>query len=166
MLPLLEYSAKKEQMLQEYYAQLEPQLAEGEPWEDAHLWAVLTGEIEVLIRDTLHHYVNLVRTDEFHHYCAVTQINYSYAEVDQRIEELFTALHTLLQREIALAKEVSSHGYTPKGIEQLATCLREVKLLLADESPIYTTDAFQALLEQSFDDIGIGRVMEMTSEQL
>ncbi len=37
---------------------------------------------------------------------------------------------------------------------------------LADESPIYTSEAFQAVLQQSRDDIKAGRVVEMTPEQL
>jgi hypothetical protein len=67
MLPLLEYSTKKEQMLQEYYAQLRPQFEEHEPWEGAPAWAVLTGEVDVLLRETTQLYVDLVRADEFHH---------------------------------------------------------------------------------------------------
>jgi hypothetical protein len=166
MLPLLEYSAKHEQMLQEYYAQLCPQLEANAPWEDAHLWAICTGEIEVLVRETMHLYVNLLRADEFHHYCAVTQPNYPYVEAEHRLEELFTKLRTLLQQEIVLTEKVASHGYTSKGMDQLATCLREVELLLADESPVYTTEAFQALLAASFDDIKAGRIVGMTPEQL
>jgi hypothetical protein len=166
MLPLLEYSAKKEQMLQEYYAQLWPQLDTSEPWKDAHLWGICTGEIEVLIRETLHLYINLLRADEFHHYRTVTQTDYPYAETEERIEDLFTKLRSLLQQETMLAEKVATHGYTPKGMLQLKKCLREVKVLLADESPVYTTEAFRTFLEQSFDDIEAGRVVEMTPEQL
>ena len=166
MLSLLEYSAKKEQMLQEYYAQFRPQFEDSEPWEDAHAWAMWTVELEVLIRETMHLYVDLVRADEFHHYCAVTQPEYSYAETEQQLEELFTKLRTLLQCGIGLAETAASHGYILKGKQDLATCLSEVELLLADESPAYTTDAFQALLEQSFDDIKAGRLVKMTPEAL
>lgn len=166
MLPLLEYSAKKEQMLEEYCTQLEPHLTAGEPWVDTHMWGIYTGEVEVLIRETMHLYVDLLRTDEFHHYCAVTQAEYPYAETEQQLEKLFTKLHSLLQQEMRLAEAVAVHGYTPKGMDQLMVCLKEVDLLLADESPIYTTEEFQGLLEQSFDDINAGRVAEMTPEQL
>jgi hypothetical protein len=166
MLPLLEYSTKKERMLQEYYTQLWPQIDTSEPWKDVHLWTVYTGEIDVLIRETMHLYVDLLRADEFHHYCAVTQTAYPYAETEQQLEELLAKLRTLLQQEMVLAKTVAEHGYTPKGMDQLAMCLQDVDLLLADESPIYTTEAFQALLEQSFDDIKAGCLMDMTPEQL
>jgi hypothetical protein len=166
MLPLLEYSTKKERMLQEYYAQLWPQIDTGEPWKDVHLWAAYTGEIDVLIRETMHLYVDLLRADELHHYCAVTQAAYPYAEAEQQLEESLAKLRTLLQQEMVLAETAAEHGYTPKGMDQLAKCLQDVDLLLANESPIYTTEAFQALVEQSFDDIKAGRLGEMTSEQL
>ena len=149
MLPLLDYSAKKEQMLQEYYAQLYPQFDAQEPWEDAHTWAILTGEVEVLLRETTHLYVDLVRTDEFHHYCSVTQPEYFYAEAEQKLEELFTNLRALLQKVLELAGLVESHGDRLQGKENAERCLREVEILLADESPMYATTAFQALLEQS-----------------
>jgi hypothetical protein len=67
MLPLLVYSTKKGQTLQEYPAQLDPQVAQGKSWEDAHMRAILTGEVDVLIRDTIQLYMDVVRTDEFHH---------------------------------------------------------------------------------------------------
>jgi hypothetical protein len=41
-----------------------------------------------------------------------------------------------------------------------------VDVLLADESPIYTSEPFQAVLQQSLDDIKASRVVEMTPEQL
>jgi hypothetical protein len=166
MLPLLDYSAKKEQMLQEYYAQLLPQFEAQEPWEDAHRWAILTGEMEVLLRETVHLYVDLVRADEFHHYCALTQLAYPYAEAERALEQLFTRLRTLLQDELKLATEMESHGDRLQGKDNAERCLREVELLLADESPVYATAAFQALLAQSLEDIKAGRVVEMTSEQL
>jgi hypothetical protein len=37
---------------------------------------------------------------------------------------------------------------------------------LADESPIYTSEPFQTVLQQSLDDVKAGRVVEMTPEQL
>jgi len=166
MLPLLEYRAKKEQMLEEYCTQLEPYLTAGEPWKDMHMWVICTGEVEVLIRETMHLYIDLLRTDEFHHSCAVTQAEYPYAETEQQLEKLFTKLRTLLQQGMRLAEAVAVHGYTPKGMDQLAVCLKEVDLLLADESPIYATEEFQGLLEQSFDDINADRVAEMAPEQL
>lgn len=166
MLLLLEYSTKKEQMLQEYYAQLWPQIDTGEPRKDVHLWAIYTGKIDILIRETMHLYVDLLRVDEFHHHCAVTQTAYPYAETEQQLEELLAKLHALLQQEMILAETVAEHGYTPKGMDLLAMCLQDVDLLLADEGPISTTEALQALLEQSFDDIKAGRLVDMTPEQL
>ena len=166
MFSLLDYSTKKTQMLQEYYAQLVPQFDADEPWNDAHTWAICTGEIEALIRETLHLYVNLLRADEFHHYCAVTRPQYPYAETAQHLEGLFTNLHALLVQEAALAERVTAHGSTLQGADALRTCLQEVERLLAEESPVYTTDTFQALLQQSLDDIQAGRLVEMTPEQL
>jgi hypothetical protein len=166
MLSLLDYSAKKEQMLQEYCAELEPQIATGEPWGDAHTWAILSREVEVLIRDTLQLYTDLVRTDEFHHYCAVTQPHYSYAQLEAQLEALFQTLHELLEKEIALAAQFVSHGYSPKGQGDLVECLHAVEVLLADESPIYCTTAFQDVLQQSLDDLSTSRIVEMTPEQL
>jgi hypothetical protein len=166
MLPLLEYSAKKEQMLQEYYAQLRPQFDGCEPWEGAPAWAILTGEVEVLLRETTQLYVDVVRADEFHHYCAVTQPDYPYAETEHRLEELFAKLRTLLADELTFATVIETHGYCLHGKKNAVTCLREVELLLADESPVYTADAFQTLLQQSFDDMKAGRLAGMTTERL
>jgi len=166
MLSLLEYSAKKEQMLQEYYAQLEPQIETGEPWVDAHTWTILTGEVEILIRDTLQFYNDLVRADEFHHYCAATQTQYPYAQSDAQLEALFHRLRELLEKEIALAAQFAHHGYSPQGHADLVECCRAVEVLLADESPIYTSEPFQTVLQHSLDDIKAGRVVEMTPEQL
>jgi hypothetical protein len=61
---------------------------------------------------------------------------------------------------------IETHGYRLRGKTNAATCLREVELLLADESPVYTADAFQTLLQQSFDDIKAGRLAGMTTERL
>lgn len=153
-------------MLQEYDAQLRPQVEATERWADAHAWAMLTGETEVLLRETTHFYVDLVRTDEFHHYCAVTQSVYPYAESEHRLEELFTKLRTLLQNVLQLATTLEGRGYRLHGKDNTEQCLREVERLLADESPLYATQTFQALLAQSLDDIQAGRVVEMTLEQL
>jgi len=166
MLSLLDYSAKKEQMLQDYCAQLEPQIETGEPWDDAQTWTILTGEVEVLIRDTLQLYHDLVRADEFHHYCAATQAQYPYVQSDAQLEALFHKLRELLEKEIALAAQCAHHGYAPKGQADLVECIRAVEVLLADESPIYTSEPFQAALQQSLDDVKAGRVVEMTPEQL
>jgi len=166
MLPLLDYSAKKQRMLQEYYAQLSPQLEAGEPWADEHQWAILTGEVEVLIRETMQLYTDLLRTDEFHHSCTATQPQYPYARTDEQIEHLFHQLRRLLEKNITLARQLEAHGYTPKGMADLAECLRAVDVLLADESPIYATEAFQTILQQSLDDIKAGRIEEMRPEQL
>ena len=165
MLPLLDYSAKKEQMLQAYYAQLEPQIETGSPWEDTHIWAILTGEVEILIRDTLQLYSDLLRADEFHHYCATTQSHYPYVQQEEQFTALFHSLHVLVEKEIALAAQFSQHGESLKGYTELVECCRAVEVLLADESPIYTTELFQTLLKQSFDDIKAGRVVEMPPEQ-
>jgi hypothetical protein len=166
MLPLLEYSAKKEQMLQEYYAQLEPQIETGEPWGDAPTWSMLTGEVEVLIRDTLQLYNDLLRADEFHHYCATTQSQYPYAQQDAQFDTLFHKLHALVEKEIALAAQFAQHGYSPKSYAELVECCRAVEVLLADESPIYTSEPFQAVLQQSLDDVKASRVVEMAPEHL
>ena len=166
MLPLLDYSTKKAQMLREYHAQLEPQLAQGDPWEDAHIWAILTGEVDVLIRDTLELYTDVVRTDEFHHYEARTHAQYPYAQMEEQIEALFHKVRDLLVKESALATQLAHHGYPPKGQADLVACLRAVDVLLADESPIYTSEPFQAVLQQSLDDIKASRLVEMTPEQL
>jgi len=163
---LLDYSVKKEQMLQEYCAQLEPQIETGEPWVDAHTWTILTGEVEILIRDTIQLYTDLVRVDEFHHYCAATQPQYSYAQLDAQLEALFQKLRELLEKEIALAAQFTYHGYSPKGQADLVECLHAVEVLLADESPIYGTTAFQDVLQQSLGDLNTGRVVEMNPEQL
>ena len=166
MLPLLEYSAKKEQMLREYHAQLEPQLDAGEPWADAHTWIMLTGEVDVLIRETVQLYNDLVRADEFHHYCATTRSQYPYAQTEEQIEHLFHQLRDLLVKGIALATQLERHGYLPKGQADLGECLHALDVLLADQSPIYTSKPFQAVLQQSLDDIKTGGVVEMTPEQL
>ena len=166
MLPLLEYSAKKEQMLREYHAQLGPQLNTGEPWVDAHTWAMLTGEVEILIRETVQLYHDLVRADEFHHYCAVAQSQYPYAQTEAHVEHLFHQLRDLLVKGIALATQLEQHGYLPQGQADLAQCLQALDVLLADESPIYTSAPFQAALQQSLDDVKAGRVVEMTPDQL
>jgi len=166
MLPLLDYSAKKERMLQEYSAQLSPQLEAGEPWADAHQWAILTGEVEVLVRETVQLYTDLLKADEFHHACTATQPQYPYAQVDEQIEHLFHQLRGLLAKEIELTRKLEAHGYSPKGQASLAECLRAVDVLLADESPIYATEAFQIILQQSLDDIKAGRLEEMRPEQL
>jgi hypothetical protein len=163
---LLDYSAKKEQMLQEYYAQLEPQIETGEPWNDAHTWTILTGEVEILIRDTLQLYHDLIRADELHHYCATTQSQYPYAQQDVQFDALFHKLHTLVEKEIALVAQFAQHGYSPKSYEDLVECCRAVEVLLADESPIYTSEAFQTVLQHSLDDIKAGRVVEMPPEPL
>jgi hypothetical protein len=166
MLPLLDYSTKKAQMLHEYHAQLEPQLTQGEPWTDAHMWAILSGEIEVLLRDTLQLYTDLVRMDELHHYHARTQPQYPYAQVEEAIEALLRQLRDLLVKGTVIAAAVEHHGYPPKGAADIAQCLQALEVLLADESPIYTSEPFQAVLQQSLDDINAGRVVEMTPEQL
>src|SRR5262245_18654556 len=103
MLPLLDYSTKKVQMLQEYHAQLAPQLAQGEPWADAHVWAILAGEIEVVLRDTVQLYTDLLRADEFHHYNARTHPQYPYAQVEKAIEALFRQLRDLLVKGTVVA---------------------------------------------------------------
>jgi hypothetical protein len=166
MLSLLDYSTKKEQMLQEYCAELEPQIATGEPWGDAHTWGILSGEVEVLIRDTLQLYTDLVGADEFHHYCAATRPHYAYVELEAQLEALFQKLYELLEKEIALAAQCVPHGYSPKGQGDLVECLHAVGVLLADESPIYGTTAFQDVLHQSLDDLSTSRIVEMTPEQL
>jgi len=166
MLPLLDYSTKKAQMLQEYHAQLEPQLTQGEPWADAHVWTILAGEIEVLLRDTVQLYTDLLRTDEFHHYDARTHPQYPYAHVEAAIEALFRQLRDLLVKGTVVAAGLAHHGYPPKGAADVAQCLDTLDVLLADESPIYTSEPFQAVLQQSLDDIKEGRVVEMPPEQL
>jgi hypothetical protein len=166
MLALLDYSTKKAQTLHEYHAQLEPQVAQGEPWEDAHMWAILTGEVDVLIRDTLQLYMDVVQTDEFHHYDARTHPQYPYAHMEDQIEALFYKVRDLLMKESALATQLAHHGYSPTGAGDVAQCLRDLDVLLASESPIYTSEAFQTVLQQSLDDVKAGRVVEMTPEQL
>jgi hypothetical protein len=166
MLPLLDYSTKKAQMLQEYHAQLAPQLAQEEPWPDAHVWAILAGESEVLLRDTVQLYTDIVRTDEFHHYNTRTYPQYPYAHVEEAIEALFRQLHDLLVKGTVVASSLEQHGYPPKGAADVARCLDALDVLLADESPIYTSEAFQTILQQSLDDIKAGRVVEMNPEQL
>ena len=86
MLPLLDYSTKKAQMLQEYHAQLEQQLAQGEPWADAHTWAILTGEVDVLIRETLQLYTDLI---------------WMNTQMEAQIETLFHEVRDLLVAERA-----------------------------------------------------------------
>ena len=166
MLPLLDYSTKKAQMLQEYHAQLAPQLAQGDLWADTHVLAILAGEIEVLLRDTVQLYADLLRTDEFHHYDARTRPQYPYAHVEEAIEALFRQLRDLLMKGTVVAAGLEQHGYPPKGAADVAQCLQALDVLLADESPIYTSEPFQAVLQQSLDDIKAGRVVEMTPEQL
>src|SRR5437667_2079361 len=122
MLPLLAYRAKKERMFQEYYAQLEPQIETGQPWGDAHISSILTGEVEVLIRDTLQLYNDLIRADEFHHYCATTQSQYPYVQEDAQFDALFHKLHALVEKEIALVALFAQHGYSPKGDTELVEC--------------------------------------------
>ena len=48
----------------------------------------------------------------------------------------------------------------------LVECLRAVDVLLAEESPIYASEPFQAILQQSLDDIKKGRAEEMRPELL
>jgi hypothetical protein len=153
-------------MLHEYHAQLAPQLTQGEPWTDAHEWAILAGESEVLLRDTLQLYTDLLRTDEFHHYEARTRPQYPYAHVEGAIEALFRQLRDLLVKGTVVAAYLEQHGYPPKGAADVAQCLDALDVLLADDSPIYTSEAFQTVLQQSLDDVKAGRVVEMTPEQL
>jgi hypothetical protein len=166
MLPLLDYSTKKVQMLQEYHAQLAPQWAQGEPWADAHVWALLAGEIEVLLRDTVQLHTDLSRTDEFHHYNARTHSQYPYARVEEALETLFRQLRDLLVKGTGVVAYLEQHGYSPKGAADVTRCLDALDVLLADESPIYTSEPFQTVLQQSLDDVKAGRVVEMTPEQL
>ena len=145
MLPLLAYSTKKAQTLQEYHAQLAPQVIQGEPWEDAHMWTIVTSEVEVLLRDTVQLYTDLLRTDEFHHYDARTHPQYPYAHVDEAIEALFRQLRNLLVKGTVVAAVLEQHGYSPKGAADVVQCLRDLDVLLASESPIYTSEPFQAI---------------------
>ena len=165
MLPLLDYSTKKAHMLQEYHGQLAPQLTYGEPWEDAHRWVMLTGEVEILIRDTVQLYRDIVRADEFHHLYATTLSEYPYAQMEERLEALFRQMRDLLEQAIDSVAQMERHGYPPQGQADLTQCLHAVDVLLADESPIYPTEAFQHVLKQSVDDIKAGRVVEMPQEQ-
>ena len=133
--------------------------------EDTHIWAILTGEGEVLIRDTIQLYSDLLRADEFHHYCATTQPHYLYVQQEAQCTAIFHSLHVLVEKEIALAAQFAQHGESLKGYAELVECCRAVDVLLADESPIYPTETFQTLLKRSFDDIKAGRVVEMPPER-
>src|SRR6476620_6624550 len=117
MLPLLDYSAKKAQMLREYHAQLEPQLAQDEPWADAHARAMLSGEAQVLLREMVQLYTNLLRLDEIHHHGSRTSPQYPYEHQEQRIEDLFRQLHDLLEKGVAVAAQLERHGYPPQGAD-------------------------------------------------
>lgn len=166
MLPLLDYSAKKERMLQEYYEQLRPQLDAQEPWADEHQWTVLTGQVEMLLQETTQLYTTLLRADELHHYAAATWDTYPYEKAAKQLDETFTALSALLRNEQKLIAMLEAHGYTSPGEPAVAQCVRELEILLADESPVYKTEAFQAILQVSLDDLRAGRVKEMRLEQL
>ncbi len=149
MLPLIDYIAKKEQMLQEYYAQVSPQLEAGEPWADAHQWAILTGQVEMLLQETAQLYTTLLKADELHHYAAATWHTYPYEKAAKQIEETFTALSTLLRREQQLFDTLEAHGYPSPGQRAVAQCVRELEILLADESPVYRTEAFQVSMQST-----------------
>lgn len=164
MLPLLEYSARKEQLLQEYYEALTRELQSREPWEDAHNRAILTGQLEALFQDTLQLYVNLIRLDEYHQYSAFTKSDYRYADVEEQLEQTFYRVHRLLVNELDTAKKFESEGYTLPSKHLLEKCLKEVNIILSGESPTYNTEEFQNILQQSFDDINAGRVEEMPLE--
>ena len=166
MLPLLDYNAKKERMLQEYHGQLSPQVESGEPWADEHRWAILTGEVEMLLQETTQLYTTLLRADELHHYAAATWDTYPYEKAAKQLDETFTALSALLGSEQQLIAVLEAHGYTSPGEPTVAQCMRELEILLADESPVYRTEAFQAILQESLDDLRAGRVEEMRPEQL
>jgi hypothetical protein len=166
MLSLLDYNGKKARMLQEYYTQLRPQLEADEPWTDEHRWAIFTSEVEVLVQETTQLYATLLRADELHHYAAVTWPTYPYDKGAKQLNEGFTVLVVLLQSEQRLIDTLEGHGYTSPSKPALEQCLRELEILLTEESPVYRTEAFQAVLQQSLDDLRAGRVMEMRPEQL
>ena len=166
MLLLLAYNAKKAQMLQEYYGQLSPQLEAGEPWADEHQWAILTSQIDILLQETTQLYKTLLRADELHHYEAFTWPTYPSEKAAKQLDETFTALSALLRHEQQLIVMLEAHGYTSPSQPTVAQCARELEILLADESPVYRTEAFQAILQESLDDLRAGRVKEMRPEQL
>ena len=164
MLPLLEYSTRKEQLLQEYYEALRRELQSREPWQDAHRQAILTGELEALFQDTLQLYSSLLRLDEYHHYSAFTQNDYAYTNIEEQLQHIFYRLYRLIINELDTAKKLESNGYSFKNKDVLEKCLREVNTILAGESPIYDAEEFQMFLQQSLDDIKSGRVEDMPLE--
>ena len=164
MLPLLEYSAKKEQILRDYFEALSRELYSGEPWRDAHQWNILTGQLDTLFQDTLQLYVSALRSDESHHYAAFTSPNYPYADMEGRLQNIFYRLHELLVNELEFAAKIEALGYFTKMRGALDQCLREVNTILAGESPAYNTVQFQTVLQQSLDDVNSRRVEEMFPE--
>jgi hypothetical protein len=164
VLPLLEYSAKKEQILRDYFEALSRELYSGEPWHDAHQWAILTGQLDELFQDTLQLYISTLRADELHHYTAFTSPGYAYADIEGRLQNLFYVLHQILVNELEIAAKLETQGYFTKKREALEKCLKDVNTILAGESSVYNTAQFYAMLQQSLDDINSGRVEEMFPE--
>jgi len=69
------------------------------------------------------------------------------------IEDLLRQLRELLVKGAVVIAQLELHGYPPKGVADVAQCLHALNVLLADESPIYDSEAFQAVLQQSLDDV-------------
>ena len=83
------------------------------------MWTIVTSEVEVLLRDTVQLYTDLLRTDEFHHYDARTHPQYPYAHVDEAIEALFRQLRNLLVKGTVAVLE--QHGYPLKAQQTLSS---------------------------------------------
>jgi hypothetical protein len=164
MLPLLEYSTKKAQILRDYFEALSRELYSGEPWHDVHRWAILTGQLENLFEDTLQLYISALRTDEFHHYTAFTSPDYAYVNTEERLQSLFYTIHWLLVNELDIIAKIEAQGHYSKQRVVLEQCIKEVNTILAGESPAYSTAQFQTILQQSLDDVNSGRVEEMFPE--
>ena len=147
MLPLLAYSTKKAQTLQEYHAQLAPQVTQGEPWRRMRICgpsspARLRCFCEIPYSSTRTYYGPMSSI-----IMMLERIpKYPYAHVDEAIEALFRQLRNLLVKGTVVAAVLEQHGYSPKGAADVVQCLRDLDVLLASESPIYTSEPFQAIL--------------------
>jgi hypothetical protein len=67
---------------------------------------------------------------------------YLYAEMEGQIEVLLHKVRDLLAKESALTAQLAHYGYPSKGAADVTQCLHALDVLLADDSPIYTSEAF------------------------
>jgi hypothetical protein len=166
MLPLLEFSLKKEQLLQEYSSQLEPHLDRPEPWEHDHHLAMLIGDVESFMKDILALWEDLQRIDAWNHYYSAAESTFPYVQMNETLENILQKFPTLLNSGLRLASKLQAHGYTLKWVDDLEKCLQTVNALLKDDGSSYTTPKAQVFINKAIDEIKAGDVLPMTRERL